>query len=245
MIDSQNPIPLHIQVKDFIKCEIIDGKYKEKIPSERELMQRFSVSRSTVREAVTHLVNEGVLEKIHGKGTFITKRKAIHDWLNSLHSFTETVRSMGMKPGSKLLGIGETTTEENANKMLKVTTLFNITRLRTANEQAIAIERHYYSLEIGNELKTYDLENATIYDLIEDNLKIVLVEAEQYISCKKISDDDAQQLNIPQNTNVLCVERVITGLGGKAIEYYTSFFHPDMYSLRIKTKREKAYKGGQ
>lgn len=63
MLNFENHIPLHIQLKDLLKTEIVEGKYVEKIPSERELMERFTVSRSTVREAVKHLVHEGVLKK--------------------------------------------------------------------------------------------------------------------------------------------------------------------------------------
>ena len=68
-MNFESHIPLHIQLKDLIKAEIVEGNYEEKIPSERELMERFSVSRSTVREAVNHLVRDGVLKKIHGKWT--------------------------------------------------------------------------------------------------------------------------------------------------------------------------------
>ena len=81
MINSNNPIPLHAQIKELLRKEIHAKHYSDKIPSERELMDRFSVSRTTVREAVAHLVNEGLLEKIHGKGTFISTAEASAQFL--------------------------------------------------------------------------------------------------------------------------------------------------------------------
>ena len=87
MIDEEKPIPYHLQVKEILKKEILDDKYAEKIPSERELMERFKVSRTTIREAVNHLVNEGLLEKLHGKGTFIKKHRPIQDWLLIIEQF--------------------------------------------------------------------------------------------------------------------------------------------------------------
>ena len=107
MLNTENPIPLHIQLKHLIQSEIQAGKYKEKIPSERELMHRFNVSRSTVRESINHLVHEQILEKVHGKGTFIKSRVTVHEWLHALHSFTETVRNLGMTPSAKLLYMKE------------------------------------------------------------------------------------------------------------------------------------------
>lgn len=241
LVNYENPIPLHIQIKDLIQAEIHDGKYKEKIPSERELMERFSVSRSTIREAISHLVREGVLQKVHGKGTFITTKKSVHEWLNALHSFTETVQNMGMKPGAKLLYTNVVTACEKEKAILKEDSLFTIARIRTADNLPIAIERHYYGKAIGTKLQRYNLEISTIYDLIEKELQIMIVEAEQIIKCKQISDEDAAHLQLERGVNVLEVERIITGVNGEPIEYYTSIFHPEVYSLRIKTKRERKF----
>ncbi|MCM3572443.1 GntR family transcriptional regulator [Mesobacillus subterraneus] len=238
-IDMENPIPYHVQIKNLLRKEILEGRYKEKIPSERELMNRFSVSRTTVREAITHLVNDGVLTKVHGKGTYISPKRPIEEWLNSLHSLTETVRKMGMKPGSVLLNSGVMTKPRYFADKIGEKEFFTIERLRTADGDPIAIERHYYSREIGEQLSKHDLETAAIYELIEKKLGIELHQAEQFISCKRISDMDAENLGIPKGINVLCVERLIKGADGKPIELYISFYKPDMYVFRIKTKRQK------
>lgn len=66
-LDFKNPIPLHAQLKTILENQILEGYYKDKIPSERELMDMYSVSRSTVREAVSILVREGILEKGMGR----------------------------------------------------------------------------------------------------------------------------------------------------------------------------------
>ena len=239
MIDTNNPIPYHLQIKDILSKEIVEGNYKERIPSERDLMDRFSVSRTTIREAISHLVSEGVLEKIHGKGTFISQKPPVHEWLDSLNSLTETVKRMGMEPGSKLLNSGMVKGESAMEEIVNADHLFTIERLRTANSKPIAIERHYYSKEIGMKLVQYDLEATTIYDLLEHDLGIKIEEAEQFISSKVVSDEDAVELQIPIGSNVLCVERLMTDANGDKIEYYSSIFRPDMYVFRIKTKRKK------
>lgn len=239
LFDTNNPVPLHLQLKETIACEIKEGIYKDKIPSERDLMERFSVSRTTVREAISHLVQDGILEKIHGKGTFISQKPPVHEWLDSLNSLTDTVKKMGMVPGSKLLSNEIITAPSHIGDLLEVDSLYTIERLRTADATPIAIERHFYCEEIGMQLAKYDLETSTIYDLLENSIGVELVEAEQFISCKEVSDEDAALLEVPVGSSILCVERLITNANGEPIEYYTSSFRPDMYVFRIKTKRKK------
>src|SRR5665648_439895 len=71
-INLKSPIPLHLQVKLILEDEIMKNQYDGKIPGEMELMKRFSVSRSTIRQALRTLVDDGLLEKQHGKGTFVS-----------------------------------------------------------------------------------------------------------------------------------------------------------------------------
>lgn len=236
MLRDDLHIPLHIKIGKVLETKIKKGVYTERIPSERELMDEFEVSRTTVREAVGRLVNEGTLTKVHGKGTFITKKPPIHEWVSTLNSFTETVRNMGLKPGSKLLKIekiekGEGPIDLFENKM------YMIERLRFADEKPVAIEKHYYSADLGSNLSKYDLENGTIYELLENELGINLVEAEQFISTEIIDAESAKHLDIPLNSSVLSVERIIYDEFENPVEYYKGLYRPDMYVFRIKTKR--------
>src|SRR5690625_4199884 len=186
MLEEGNPMPYHYQIKQLLKKEIFAGHYEAKIPSERELMERFSVSRTTIREAVNHLVQEGILKKVHGKGTFVTQSKTIEEWLHTLHSLTDTVKKMGLTPGSKLLSI------KTIDKPLLIlntkidSKLMMIKRQRTANGEPIAIERHYVAIELGEKLTDYNLDEVTIYDVMENELNVDMHEAEQSISCKQV-----------------------------------------------------------
>ncbi|WP_239984531.1 GntR family transcriptional regulator [Lentibacillus sediminis] len=101
-LDYTNSIPLYIQLKDKIEQRIYNGVYTGKIPSEREFMDEYYVSRSTVRQAIDELVREGTLNKKPGRGTYVTVKR-INDWLGSLSSTSETIERMGMDPGIKLI----------------------------------------------------------------------------------------------------------------------------------------------
>src|SRR5699024_9478240 len=160
-LDPNNAIPLHIQLKELIETRITKGVFSEQIPSERKVMEKYNVSRSTVREAINLLVREGILEKRNVKGTFVSL-KPIHDWLGNLTSTTETIRQMGMKPGAKLITHYPTTPTPYIQERTGFKTAYFIKRIRYADDIPIGIERHYYPVTIGEQLIKYDLDNATL-----------------------------------------------------------------------------------
>lgn len=239
-LDFENHMPLHIQLREILREEIIKGTREgEKIPSERELIEKFQVSRTTVREAVSGLVNEGLLEKRHGKGTYITSSasRPIEDWLGSLNSYNEVIESLNLKPGSKLLYKNKVTRPQHIQNILNVDEFYVIERLRFADDIPIAIEKHYYPLEIGMKLAKFDLEKEPIYKLLESSLGIVLAEANQSISSKLPTKKDANNLGISQSMSVLETERMTYDPGGKIVEYYKAIYRSDKYVFRINLKR--------
>lgn len=236
-LDSKSPIPLHIQLKEGIQSLINEGHYKEKIPSERELMDRYKISRSTVREAVSHLVREGILEKVHGKGTFIST-KPIEEWLGNLSSTTETIRNMGMNPDAKLIEHGRVTPPQEIIETTGFQDAYYIKRIRYADNQPLAIEIQYYPVEIGEKLAKFDIDKGTLFDILEQNLNIKLSEANQIITSSFLSKEDADLLGVPESTNVLNTERLLTDIDDNLIEYYIASFRADMYSFRINLSKK-------
>ena len=91
-----SPQPLYEQIKDTLRGRILDGTYAphSQMPSEHELCALFGVSRITVRQALGDLQKEGLLFKLHGKGTFVSKPKAFQN-VTSLQGFGEAMSSMG------------------------------------------------------------------------------------------------------------------------------------------------------
>ncbi|KKB38845.1 GntR family transcriptional regulator [Bacillus thermotolerans] len=238
-LNPKNPIPLHIQLRDKIEGLIKEGYYQTKIPSERELMEEYDVSRSTVREAVSHLAREGIVEKVHGKGTFISSR-AIQDWLSSLTSTTETIRNMGMTPGAKLVDHGTIIPPNDIIAATGLKEAYFIKRIRYANDIPLAIELQYYPMEIGEKLAELDIDEGTLFDLIEKDLGIVFKEAEQLITSGFLAPEDARLLGISETFSVLNTERKLVDQADRLIEYYVASFRADMYSFRIKLSKKSS-----
>jgi GntR family transcriptional regulator len=230
-------MPLHIQLKDIIEKQIAERNLSGQIPSERQFMQEYNISRSTVREAINLLVRQGILEKQHGKGTFVSL-KPIHDWLGNLSSTTETIRNIGMKPGAKLITHYKTIPPTYIQEQTGFKEAYFIKRVRYADDIAIGVERHYYPISIGEELIKYDLDNATLYDLVENELGIQFAEADQTISSGQMLPEDMVYLDVPTNTNVLIAERIIRDRAGTVLEMEEAFYRSDMYSFKINLSRK-------
>src|SRR4030042_6647324 len=96
LLDSNNPIPLYYQLKLRIESQINSGAWKpgDRVPSESVLEEQFQVSRTTVRQALSELVNQGLLTRIQGKGTFVAQPR-IHQRLSLLTGFTQDMHTRG------------------------------------------------------------------------------------------------------------------------------------------------------
>lgn len=236
-LDYKSAIPLHVQLKDIIEHNVAMGIYKNRIPSERQIMEEFNVSRSTVREAINMLVREGILEKIHGKGTYISL-KPLHEWLGNLSSTTDTIKSMGMEPGAKLVTHYITDPPKHIKTTTGLKKAYFIKRIRYADNIPIGIERHYYPIPIGKELITFNLNDATLYDLIENELGIHFAEAKQTIRSGIVLPEDIPYLEVSADSHVLIAERIIKGRDGKIIEFEHANYRGDLYKIDVNLSRK-------
>src|SRR5437868_7096036 len=104
-LSNQLPLPLYLQLARYVRGLIIGGKlgHRDALPSERELAERFAVSRVTVRKALRELSQEGLLEQIQGAGTFVNRAPHVEQRLSTLTSFSEDMASRGLLGGSRWL----------------------------------------------------------------------------------------------------------------------------------------------
>lgn len=237
ILDKDNPVPLMIQLKNAIEKQIIEGVFADQLPSERELMRRYDVSRSTVREAINALVREGVLVKKHGKGTYVSI-KPIDSWLGQLSSTTEVIRGLGMKPGAKLIEFKRVTPPEKVQEYTGFKEAYFLKRLRLADGKPIGLEQQYYPLFIGEQLQEYKLDDVTLYDVIQQELGIPFLEANQKITTGSISEQDMEYLKVDAGIQTLKAERIIKGQNETIIEYEEAFYRGDMYAFELNLSRK-------
>jgi len=106
-LDKSIPISLFYQLKSILLEAIDKGDYQvdSMIPTGKGLSQMFQISRTTVRQAITEMVQDGWLYRIASKGTFVARLKIKQDFIKRLETFTESISRTGRKPGTELLAL--------------------------------------------------------------------------------------------------------------------------------------------
>ena len=202
------------------------------IPPERKLMTRYGVSRSTVREAIRQLVEEGVLYRVQGKGTFVAGERVQSDL--HLASFTEDMRRRGLVPATIVRSsrlIEAPLAVRAALGLGAGAPVLEIERLRLADGVPMALERGYYPAELLPELGEKDLTRslyatfATEYGLRIDN-------AEQAVWAEAADVQIAGTLGIAAGAPVMVFRRT-SSAGSAFLEHVTSWYRGDRYQIHM------------
>jgi GntR family transcriptional regulator len=232
-IDARSPVPKYYQLREIL-LDLIENELAvdSPVPSERELAARYGLSRMTARQAVEHLVSEGRLYRVQGKGTFVARPKI--DMPLRLTSFTEDMRARGLVPGSRDLGRRVTTATAAVARELSVeagSPVYVIERLRTADGVPMALERSHIPAHLAPDLLDRSLENRSLYDLLATAYGVVLDRGDQVIEAGIADSGDAGLLGLPPGSAVLLLQRRCWA-GPVAVEYAVSTSRADRYQLR-------------
>lgn len=201
-------------------------------------MDTFNVSRTTIRQAISLLVQEGLLEKRQGKGTIVLPMKLISN-LGRLRGFAEEVMDRGMVPRSLLIRSELMPMLHYEKSMLQVPeheSVLLIERVRYANDIPIALERSCWPEKIGRILLQNDLNSANFYEVLESN-NIYLKQAKEKISAINATVNEADHLGIRAGEALLEMTRLSYGLDGQPIEFTKTKYRSDQYSYDIELNR--------
>jgi len=227
--------PLVYEVAQASLRKLIDERNYiagDRIPSERDLSERFKVHRLTMRKAIENLVVEGLLERRGTSGTYIPSPMVLRPI--SAHSFsqpiTEIVGSEGVKAGSKLMFFEQGQASTRVAEKLDVNigaSLFIIKRLRTVNELPFCIETTWIPESIVPGLTANDLvKDLSLYSLLRHRYNIEIGTAKPTISTGTITTQDLEILDMKQGETALVIDSVTSDTDGRPIEYLSSVNHP-------------------
>ena len=196
--------PLYQQLMEDIKYAIEDGKYQpeEKIPSEPELSELYSVSRITVRRAVDELCAQGYLVKKQGKGTFVGRAKLQRKLPgNNTMSFTDVCRLNGKVHSVRMLTCQEVPARQDEIKFLNLepgSKLLYIQRLHMADGVPIQLENNFYPLHRFAFLRQEDLEHNSLLQILRERHGINTCNtSDTTVEIVRASPEYAQLLDVP------------------------------------------------
>lgn len=241
MIDKHSPLPLYYQLEEQIKKSIESEELQpgDALPSERELSENYQISRMTVRQAITNLVNKGYLYREKGKGTFVSSQKFEQN-LQGLTSFTEDMKARNLVPGSKLLHFEISPAIEEIKDWLSLEEeelIYKIKRLRLANDEPIAVETSFLPVKLIPRL-TPDILGNSLYKYIEDELQLSIGHAAQTVEAAIVRDEDIKHLNVNKSVPVLLIQRETYLEDGTPLEIVKSSYRADRYKFKINIERK-------
>lgn len=239
--------PLYLQLKRWIEDAIKRGTIKpgDALPSERDLAQRADVSRVTVRKAVQHLVQEGVLVQRHGSGTFVAPpAQRVEQSLSQLTSFTEDMARRGMAVRAQWLERGLYVPSPEETVILGLGAgeqVARISRLRLSEDMPLAIERASLAASV---LPDPQAIKDSLYKHLEHS-GTRPVRAIQRIRAANIAEDDASLLQVPIGSAGLHIERISYLATGRVIEFTRSIYRGDTYDFVAELRLGDASNGAR
>lgn len=233
--------PLYDQLVDIL-TEKIEKEYRpgDLLPSERELSERYGLSRTTVRLALQELEKLGMVVRQHGRGTFVADRSTQVANLSQTYSFTEHMRSLGREPETTILEFSELDADKNLAEHMGTRLgdrLFKLKRLRAADGIPMMVEVTYLPVRKFLTLTRRQLDGMPLYDVMEKlyHEKIRVAEEEFFASVARPAD--AHLLDIPENAPVLDLVRTTYNMSNEIIEYTLSVARADQFKYRVLHQR--------
>jgi len=229
-LDGSSSQPLYQQLqrslRDAIERRLVSPD--DALPPERDLATDLSVSRITVRKAIDGLVNEGLLVRRQGSGTFVCAR--VEKNFSKLTSFSEDMRARGRTPRSVWLRRSEgTVTPEEALSLRSSpgTPVYRFHRIRFADDAPMAVE---YSTVLASCLSSLDAVETSLYEALEKSGNRP-VRALQRLRAMLFNAEQAELLGANEKDAGLLVERLGFLKDGRAVEFSQSWYRGDTYDF--------------
>jgi len=205
------------------------------IPSENELSKYYGVSRMTVRNVITKLVQEDLLERIPGKGTYVRESKIFVKSL-SYGGVREQLEEMGYEVTTKLLSIEKKTVNEKINLIFnsKPSTIFyKVQRLRYVKGAPLSIHTSYVPLELCVGLEKEDLENEQLCVVLNKTFNLKHGKMSETLESVAATKKEAEILQVKTGHPLLLLEDIILKEDGTPYEYAKVVFRGDKYKIHL------------
>lgn len=241
-MNREQQAPLHYQVRRYLLEQIRSGTLQpgDQLPTESELIDQFSVSRTTARRALNDLAGQGLVTRQAGRGSFVSELQ-IEQELRKLTGFVEDMEALGLHASSKLITSQPVPANEETARGLQIDLgqrVFHIARIRIANGQPVTFDDSYLVADVGELVAGEDLEVDPFYSILEVKLDIPLGTADYVLEAKAAPPSVAAHLAVPAGAPVLRIIRTTYGRDSRPLIYEYLYYRGDRVRYRLTLDRE-------
>jgi GntR family transcriptional regulator len=241
--DETEHVPLYYQLKKLISEEIDKGNYDydSPIPTEMELINTYRISRTTVRQAILELVQEGKLYRVKGKGTFVAKPKISQNFMNTrMHSFiaptNEEVINSGRVPSTEVVSL---TVVPMPDAMVKLcgaeqgAMTICLYRKRCADGVPILRVKTYLPVKRCSFVLEHNFVNEGLYDVLSTQEDTKILKVSKTCEAVAAGREDVEILGVKRGSPIHFFTTIGYNTSGEVIEYSLSHFRGDRHRFHV------------
>lgn len=232
-VDPHSPIPLYYQIYIDLRGMIQRGLILPSglLPPEMEICQAYNVGRQTVRQAIARLVDDEIVERFAGRGTFVRKQRS-HTQFFLDRSFSQQMRELGRMPHSRLLSMETgTVNAENipALQTCKGAPCLTIERLRLGDDEPICHQTSIILIERCPGIEKQDFAAQSLYEILATYYQLAVTRIDHVVRAVAADDYRAELLDVPAGTPLLFVGTTAYTEDDHIIEHSSSYYRADRY----------------
>ncbi|GKX30559.1 GntR family transcriptional regulator [Vallitalea longa] len=231
-VNKSTPIPLYFQFKNILiemmKDEVL--KPGDMIPTEFELCDIYGISRTTIRQALTELVNEGKFYRVKGRGTFVAQTKIEHDFTQKAESFNSEMLRNGYTPSTKVLDFKVVTATPEVASALNLapnTDVIYLKRLRFVNNEPLKISQTYLPYSFCKHILDNNMNEESLYSILSSNINTKVYKVVKEMEAVVPTKEDCELLEINKTTAIQLFHAKGYNKFETPVEYTVSRFRGD------------------
>jgi GntR family transcriptional regulator len=234
----ERPAPLYVKLARSLLADIARGRLRtgDRLPTEDELIQAFRVSRITVRQALDILRSRGLVERIAGRGSFVTTPPGVY--VMTIAS-TEDVVQAGADSEVRVLEWAAVRPGPAVERRLRLSRqrAYVLRSVRSRDGAPLCYSETYTPPEIGRRLDPDDLRRQTVLETIEGKLGVQIGTAVEEISAGVADPALAAHLEIPRGAPLVIVEMTVADVSERPVEYFRTSYRADRFKRRNQLER--------
>ncbi|HVU14137.1 MAG TPA: GntR family transcriptional regulator [Phototrophicaceae bacterium] len=242
-LDRLSPIPIYQQIVNWMRAQIADGIWPEhfQLRSEIELAQELGVNRGTLRNAIETLVDEGLLLRIHGKGTFVAAKVLEQPLAESLMTFSESLIDQNIPFETQVLGQRVAQPDALLASLLALdegATVFALTRVRRVNGKPIIFLKNYVSYRYCPGIEAVDFVENRLFDVLEKQFGLRIAWGRRYFEARIADAEIAALLEINPGDPVMYTQQIVSLDNGEPLEMSDIWINARHFRVSAIVKRD-------
>ena len=236
MIDKNSPISVYFQLKNDLVKKIAQGLWKpgECIASERELCEIYGVSRMTIRQAIGELVQEGVLTRLKGKGTFVCEQTVKQQ---DMMSFTEMIKQTGRELRTEVINFDIIDTPDDMQDTFMLDKVYKIERRRIVDNECIAVETVFIPVDYCGHINN-EMLKGSLYKILE-HFGYSISNSTSSIVAVDITDEIKEKFDTKENFPVLKIIGKTFANKNKVLFIEEALYRSDKFTLQVNISRRE------